>query len=156
MNALLTRTLWDAYAEEAEDLGSGPFEGADVPPDTFDSFDPLAARHGLTGRAAEQRTYVGLRRPHGWQLLVITSAATTVLWDGAPMRGRLQLVTDEASGIANALLEDLAQCRPPIRARAALARRIGAELQSTTFVFQGRELGAWVLEQRLYPRGWKG
>jgi hypothetical protein len=155
MNALLTRTLWDAYAEEADDPDPRPLPDAADLHGPSDSFDPLS-RHGLTGRAAEQRTYVGLRRPHGWQLLVITSAATTLLWDGAPMSGRLQLVLDEASGIANAMLEDLAQCRPPMRARAALARRIGGELEGTTFVFHGRELGTWLLEQRLYPRGWKG
>jgi hypothetical protein len=153
MNALLKRTLWDAYAEEIDDAlvtrGRARSHEPDEPPErrTYpDRFDD----------PEEHRTYVGLRRPEGWQLLAITTAATTLLWDGSPVRGGLHLVTDEASGMANALLEDLVRARPPVRARAALARRIAAELEDRTFVFHGGEIRAWLHDCRLEPGSWAG
>jgi hypothetical protein len=151
MNALLKRTLWDAYAEEADDVTLAQDRRTSrelvEPPERFTYLDSLDSPE-------EYRTYVGLRRPEGWQLMAITSAGTTLLWDGAPVQTGLHLVRDEASGMANALLEDLVGCRPSVRARAALSRKIVAELGDRTFVFHGRELRAWLLERRLEPGTW--
>ena len=104
---------------------------ATVDPGTLATIDP-----GPVG-APPPRTYVGLRRRATWQVLSIASTDTTVVWEG-------EAAGSELHALAGALLADLTGHRPPGPARAAVARSIRPELQGSTFVVHGDELGRWV------------
>jgi hypothetical protein len=119
-------------------------------------YEPAAFDDGLPGIAGSHRTYVGLREPAGWRLLVITSAATTPLLDtrdGGPAQGT-GATRDEASSMAGALLEDLTGRRAPSYARAALARRIAGELEGATFALYSSDLDTWLEDADMAPDTW--
>jgi hypothetical protein len=96
---------------------------------------------------------VGLRHGESWQLLAITSASTTALWEG-PLDGSAGGAGPETSAMAAALLKDLTGQCPPPAVRDALAQRVIPELSEATFVLYSGDLDVWLIDHELDPQTW--
>jgi hypothetical protein len=95
-----------------------------------------------TPRGSAHCTYVGLRRPSGWELLAITAMSTTTVVRDQMGRGPAGDVWAQAARLAGAIMEDLTGEVVSPAARASVAEQIAPQLEddSDTFVCYSSDL----------------
>jgi hypothetical protein len=118
--------------------------------------DPFASAENLPDILGSHRTYVGLRLGERWQLLGITSASTTPLWEGrlSGSAGALGAAGAENPAMAAALLNDLTGKWAPPAIRDALACRVVPKLSEPSFVLYSADLDAWLTDHGWDPQTW--